>query len=161
MELRDYLEIGAKKAGSLTALGKMLDISQPNMSHCKAHRARLPIEAVIQLADFINADLRAVIAANELATEKKEAKRRFWSPFVEHARAASFALILTIATVTNFVTPTPAQAAPILETKTPTLCIMLNRKRKLKQRHLLRRIQFLIESIIANFTFWPLKRQTI
>ena len=77
MLLRDYIDQGAIKAGSLTALGKMLDMSQPNLSHAKAMKKALPAKAVVQLAEFINADLKAVIAANELATEKDEAKRAF------------------------------------------------------------------------------------
>ncbi len=113
MELRDLLELGAKKAGSLTALGKILDMSQPRMSHCKAHKERLPSDAVVRLSDYLGIDLKVVMAANELATEKKEEKRRFWSPFVEHARAA--AVLVAVASVTNFVTPTPAEAAPILD----------------------------------------------
>lgn len=79
MELRDYIEAGAKKAGSLTALGKFLDISQPTISGVKAHKRGLPIDLCIKLADFIEADRIAVISANELATEKKEEKREFWS----------------------------------------------------------------------------------
>ena len=113
MELRDLLELGAKKAGSLTALGKILDVSQPNMSHAKAHKARLPADAVVRLSDYLGIELRIVMAANELATEKKEEKRRFWSPFVEHARAATFAIAVTSACVTSFVSPTPAEAAPL------------------------------------------------
>ena len=45
MELCDYIEIGSEKAGSLTALGKMLDLSQPNMSSVKANKRALPIDA--------------------------------------------------------------------------------------------------------------------
>ncbi|EKE17726.1 MAG: hypothetical protein ACD_10C00302G0002 [uncultured bacterium] len=78
MQLREYIEAGAKKAGSLTALGKLLDMSQPNMSHAKAGKQSLTTAAAVQLADYIGADLRAVIAANELVTEKKEEKRAFW-----------------------------------------------------------------------------------
>lgn len=153
MELRDYIEIGATKAGSLTALGKLLDMSQPRMSHCKAHKERLPIEAVVKLADYIGTDLRALIAANELVTEKKEEKRRFWSPFVEHAKAASFALALTIALVANFVTPTPAEAAQILEVATRTLCIMLSLWLwNSEQSELIRRIKHVKEALIARLT---------
>lgn len=108
MQLKDYIEEGAKKAGSLTALGLLLGMSQPNLSHCKAMKKALPAKAVVQLADYIGADLKAVIAANELVTEKDEAKRAFWFPFVENARAAGIALALAI--VTNFVTPSPAEA---------------------------------------------------
>lgn len=124
MELRDYLEIGATKAGSLTALGKILDVSQPNMSHAKAHKAKLPLDAVTRLADYINADLKTLLAANELVTEKKEEKRAYWRPFVEHARAAAIALAMTILSVTGFLTPTPAEAAPVLQSQTGTICIM-------------------------------------
>lgn len=111
MLMKEFIEAGATKAGSLTALGKMLDISQPDMSNAKAMKKPLPAKAIVQLAEFIEADLRAVIAANELVTEKDEKKRAFWSPFVQHAKAASFALVFSL--VTNFVTPSPAEAAPI------------------------------------------------
>lgn len=79
MELRDYIEIGATKAGSLTALGKILGMSQPDMSHAKAHKIGITLAGAVKLADYINADRFAVIIANELATEKKEEKRAFWS----------------------------------------------------------------------------------
>lgn len=108
MQLKDYIEEGAKKAGSLTALGLMLGMSQPHISACKGHRRPLTVKAAVQLADYIGADLKAVIAANELVTEKDEAKRAFWFPFVERAKAAGIALGLAI--VTNFVTPSPAEA---------------------------------------------------
>ena len=89
MKMREYLELGAEKAGSLTALGKILDLSQPNISAVKAHRRSLSIDAAVKLADYIEADLKAVIAANELITERKEEKRQFWMPFVSEKRAAA------------------------------------------------------------------------
>lgn len=109
MQLRDYIEQGATKAGSLTALGKMLDMSQPTISAAKAHRRPLTNKACFQLADFIGADLKAVIAANELVTEKDEEKRAFWFPFVQIVRTVLAALALGI--VTNFATPSPANAS--------------------------------------------------
>ena len=83
MELRDYIDAGTKKAGSLTALGKILDVSQPNMSHAKAHKAKLPLDAVTRLADYITTDLKTLLAANELVTEKKEEKRAYWMHFAQ------------------------------------------------------------------------------
>ena len=106
MELRDYIKIGSEKAGSLTALGKMLDLSQPNMSHAKAMKKALPIDAAIKLADYIGADLRSVIAANELVTEKKEEKKNYWMQFVKSANAA---IMIVALTVTTFMT-TPEKA---------------------------------------------------
>lgn len=79
MQLLDYLDAGIKKAGSLTALGFKLGLSQPRMSKVKAKVEHLPLDAAIKLADYIEADRIAVISANELATEKKEEKREFWS----------------------------------------------------------------------------------
>lgn len=156
MELKDYLEIGAKKAGSLTALGKYLDMSQPTISGAKAHKRPLTTKAAVQLANYIGEDVTAVIAANELVTEKDESKRAFWSLFVEHARAASVALALTL--VTNFLTPTQAEAATNRNSHPETVYIMSNRTR---QRHsekpqLLRRvwngIERLLEALQAILT---------
>ena len=101
MELRDYIEIGSEKAESLTALGKMLDLSQPNMSSVKANKRALPIDAAMKLADYIGADLRSVIAANELVTEKKEEKKNYWMQFVKSANAA---IMIVALSVTTFVT---------------------------------------------------------
>lgn len=119
MELRDLLERGAEKAGSLTALGLMLGISQPNMSHAKAHKTPLPIDAICRLAKFIEMDLDKAIAANELITEKKEAKREFWKGLL--ARAASFmiAALLTLSGVT-FIMTGEAKAQEIQGVKTAT-----------------------------------------
>ena len=79
MMMKNYIEEGAKKAGSLTALGRILGISQPDMSNAKAMKKPIPAKAVVQLAEYIKADLKLVIAANELVTEKDEEKRQFWS----------------------------------------------------------------------------------
>jgi len=79
MELRDYIEAGAKKAGSVAALARLLGMVQQPMNEAKHHRRPLPLDAAIKLADYIEADRIAVISANELATEKKEEKREFWS----------------------------------------------------------------------------------
>ncbi|MDR2187712.1 MAG: hypothetical protein LBE62_06620 [Azonexus sp.] len=78
MNLSEYINEGAKKAGSLTGLGTMLGIEQRNMTSAKAQRRGLPNDACVRLADYIGADRLEVIAANELATEKKPEKRQFW-----------------------------------------------------------------------------------
>lgn len=78
MDLAHYLEEGIKKAGTLTALGFQLGMSQPRMSKVKSKVEHLPLDAAIKLADYIGADRIAVISANELATEKKPEKREFW-----------------------------------------------------------------------------------
>lgn len=161
MELRDYIEMGTRKAGNLTALGKILDVSQPNMSHSKAQKKPLPIDAVVKLAEYLNCDLKGLIAANELVSEKKEEKRRFWSPFVENAKAASFALALTIALVTNFVTPTQANASERGISTPNTLYYVKSVIKYLKQRHLFRSMQMFVKTLFSPLTMRIFENQPI
>lgn len=145
MELRDYIDQGAKKAGSVSALARQLGLLQQSMNEAKHHRRQLPLDSAVKLADYIEADRIAVIAANELATEKKAEKQAFWRPFAQNAKAASIALVLT--SVTFFVTPTPTEAAQVKDMPIRSICIMLSRRyqRYLKQGHLLRAIGILFE----------------
>ena len=121
MELRDYIEIGSEKAGSLTALGIYLGHGQGNMSHFKSGRTPLPIEDCVKLADYIDADRFDVIAAAKFASAKNEEKKNYWMQFV---KAANAAIMIVVLGVTNFVTPSPAEAAPLTQTMRQIICIM-------------------------------------
>lgn len=154
MELRDYLEIGAEKAGSVAALARILGLTREATTQAKSHKRKLPTDAVFKLADYIDAEVKPLTAANELVTEKDAEKQAYWRPFVEHARAASVALILTIALVLNLLTPTPAKAAPVLKVPHGTICIMLTRHaasflEKLKLHRLLKVLEEAIMSLLA------------
>jgi hypothetical protein len=157
MELRELLELGAQKAGNLTALGRQLGLAQQTMDAAKRHKRPLPVAAAVQLADYIGADRIEVIAANELATEKDEKKRAYWAPFVEHARAASVALTLAIAT--NFATPPPAEAAPML--KVAHERFVLCQIRRLKQRHLFRSLKLVLEAFVAHLSPWATQPEPV
>lgn len=85
MQLNDYIEAGAAKAGSVAALARIIGSTREIASAAKSLKRPLPLDAVIKLADYIEADRIAVISANELVTEKKPEKRDFWS----HLLAAS------------------------------------------------------------------------
>jgi len=126
MELRDYIEAGVKAKGSVTALADHLGIGPNNITGAKAHRRGLPADACMKLSKLLGVPFETVIAASELATERKEEKRAFWLPFVTNqkdlARLASYALILSI--VTNFVTPTSAEASPLQGCRAERVCIM-------------------------------------
>ena len=123
MRLKNYIEIGAEKAGSLTSLGKLLDLSQPQISATKAGKRALPAMAVVKLADYIQEDVKNVIAANELITEKKEEKIRYWNSIMQKA---SGAMAMVLLAVTFIVTPTPSEAAQTLKNDNSMICIMLN-----------------------------------
>jgi len=113
MELRDYIEAGLLKKSTVSELADYLVVAATSIADAKAHRRGLPAVACVKLSDLLNVDLKTIIAASELATERKEAKRAFWLPFVTNARditkLASYVMILGI--VTNFVTPSPAEAS--------------------------------------------------
>ena len=109
MQLHEIIENGAKKANSVAELARIIGVTREAASAAKSHKRPLPTDAAVKLAQYLEIDPLAVIAANELATEKKEEKRAFWHPFVEHAKAASIALTLSM--VTTFVTPSPAEAS--------------------------------------------------
>lgn len=106
MELKDYIDMAAKKAGNLTALGKMLDLSQPNISNIRAHRKALPDKQLVQLAEYLEIPEIELIRANNIAMGKHV---DFWTTWGKAAGICAFSL------VTFFVTPSPAEAAPIQE----------------------------------------------
>ncbi len=126
MELRDYIEIGISKFGTITKLAEELGLQRESLSAAKAHRRGLPAYAISKLARILEIDPQVVTAASELVTERNEEKRRYWLPFVTNAqnfgKMASYALILGI--VTNFVTAYPAEAAPVLNFASLAFCIM-------------------------------------
>lgn len=79
MTLTDYIEAGAKKAGSVAELARIIGATREITSAAKSMKRPVPLDCAIKLADYIEADRIAVISANELATEKKPEKRDFWS----------------------------------------------------------------------------------
>jgi transcriptional regulator with XRE-family HTH domain len=127
MDLRDYIEEGQRRHKSLKELAVYLGVTPNSLTDAKAHRRSLSASACVKLSDLLNVDLREIIAASELATERKEEKRAFWLPFVKSAQIGKIAgLTLILAVVTNFVTPSPAEAAPMLEVTRHVVCIMLS-----------------------------------
>lgn len=125
MELRDYIECGIKVKGGIHPLADYLGLQRQHVTNAKAHQRGLPNDACIKLARLITTDPLAVIAASELATEKKPERREFWLSFgnpAKTARVAGIAIICLI--VTNFVTTTPAEAASIQDRGNFMLCIM-------------------------------------
>lgn len=79
MTLRDYIEAGLKLKGTGRALAEALGIGSNELSDAKGHRRGLPNHACVKLATLINIEPLTIIAASELATEKKDDKREFWS----------------------------------------------------------------------------------
>jgi len=126
MELRDYINLGIVEFGTISALAEELGLQRESLSAAKHHRRGLPAYAIAKLSEILEIDPLVLMAASELVTERNEEKRGYWLPFViEHAniaRIASYVLILSV--VTNFVTATNAEAAPLLTLAPGIVCIM-------------------------------------
>ena len=122
MEMKTYIEMGEKLAGSQIELAKILDIKPNYLSMVKSHQRGLPDALCLQLADFINVDRLEVIAASNLITEKDEKKRKlFESCFTRAATVAAAALIFAGSSMTY----SPAQAQ-YQKTGVNSIYIMLN-----------------------------------
>lgn len=125
MTLRDYIDAGITAKNGREQLANYLGIAANTVTDAKAHRRGLPNDACIKLARLIEIDPLAIIAASELATEKKPERREFWLSFGNPAKSARLAgTALFLAIVTNFVTPNSAEAAPIQGFTAQRLCIM-------------------------------------
>ena len=93
MELRNYIEAGIEKCGSVISLAKQLGQHETTITNAKAHRRGLPNYACVVLADLIGVERIEVIAASELVTEKHEERRAVWLPFVQMAEARRLAAL--------------------------------------------------------------------
>lgn len=105
MTLREFIDSASKIAGDQKRLAEKLGVVPQDLTGAKAGRRGLPNDACVKLAQITGADPLEVIAASELATEKKPEKRAFWESY--QARAACMAIALT---ALNVATPSPAEA---------------------------------------------------
>lgn len=126
MELRDYIEIGIKKFGSVQALADAIGLDRSSLSLAKSHKRGIPAYGIAKLSEVLAIDPKIITAASELVTERNEAKRAYWLPFVTNApnmtQLAKFALILTV--VGSIASPTPSEAAQNKEVTQEAFCIM-------------------------------------
>ena len=121
--LKELIERAEKAAGGQKQLALKIGQSESNIRGAKAGVRGLPVYACVMIADLIGEERITVIAASELITEKKEERRKVWSPFVKHAAAlAGLTVILNM-------TPAPAEATPVLKTS-PELCILCQMLRR-------------------------------
>lgn len=114
MELRNFIEVAEKKAGTQKELANYLEITASYIRNIKACKSGLPDALCIKLADYIGADRLEVIAASNLVTEKDEKKRKlFESCFQKVASVAAVAII-------TFILSLPLQA-PVHAASTQSL----------------------------------------
>jgi hypothetical protein len=120
MKFKTYIERAEKTAGSQTALAALLGQSPSRLRDAKSGQRGLPVAVCYQIAELIGEDERYVVAASELVTEKKPERRAILLPFVRGIASVVLAIVIFN------VTPTPSQAAPMLDKSLITLYIMSN-----------------------------------
>lgn len=100
MDMKEFIEIGQRKAGNQAKLAKYLEISDRYIRLVKEGKRGLADDVCIKLADYIGADRLEVIAASNLVTEKDDRKRKiFESCFKQVASVAGIALVTSILTL--------------------------------------------------------------
>lgn len=157
MELRDYIELGSTKAGSLTALSKLLDLTQPQLSTMKAHGRPMPDKQIVLLSELIDVPVTELIRANNIAMGKHV---DFWTTW---GKAASIA---ALGIVTTFVTPSPVQAHQTEASQNHDLYYGKSATPAAsKKRQLIRAMKQAIEGVIvriaATFKAWIAQPQAI
>lgn len=104
-ELKGLIERAEVAAGSQKELGLILGINPSNIRNAKAGQCGIPSYACVIIAEMIGEKDITVIAASELATEKKADRRKVWEKKLE-----ALAATVMIAVVTTVATPSPAEA---------------------------------------------------
>lgn len=122
MDFDGLMTLGIAKAGNATELGKVIDLTQQQLSNIRAGRKPLPDPSAAKLAIYLDIRLGEVMAAAKFFYAKTEEEKAIWRPFVLHAKAASVALAAS--SVILFLTPSPAEAAQSLKGSSPTMYIM-------------------------------------
>lgn len=111
MDIKNYIEIGEKKAGKQIELARILGISDSYIRIVKTGRRGFPVEVCIELARYIGEDEIKVVAASQLVTEKDGRKRKiFESCFKNTDKAASIAMAAIVISVLTFAPMKPIQA---------------------------------------------------
>lgn len=134
MDTQELLDRVKVKLGVDTdyKLAKKLDIPDARISEYRNGK-RVPNNyAIAKFAKVLEVDPWTLVREIEAQTEKNPARREFW-------RKAAVFLLGGFLNVNLLMTPTPAEAAPIINKSLNALYIMLNIKRHirwLKQRFL-------------------------
>lgn len=101
MNLKKYIEMGEKAAGSQQKLAKHLTINDGNLRKAKRGGTTLPDATCIKLAHLIHEEPIHVIAASNLVTEKNEERRKLFESCMASIAIAAFAVVLLFNTTTS------------------------------------------------------------
>jgi len=109
MKMKTYIEMAEKKAGKQAELAKYLNVRYTTIGLVKSGKRGLPEALCIKLADFIEVNPLAVIAASNLITEKDEERRKIFENCL--SKVASLTSITLLIGVISIMTPPTANAS--------------------------------------------------
>jgi plasmid maintenance system antidote protein VapI len=115
--LKYLLDLQEKLSLNDTAFAHRLGITQPAISNLKAGRRMMENELCVKVAMELGVNPVEVIMAADMDRAERSGHHSVWEDFLRRtqAKAAASVLIgtLTAASVINFLTPSPAEAAPV------------------------------------------------
>ena len=108
-----------------TELAEFLGVKQNTISQYRHAKGFMSNEVCLKVAAGLDMDSPLpVIMAADMDRAEKTGQQSLWEVFLPRMAGVSAALLLGI--VTNFVTPSPAQAAPALENGANAVYLMSN-----------------------------------
>ncbi|UEP46584.1 transcriptional regulator [Burkholderia sp. B21-005] len=135
MKIGELLDAAKRKQGSLGSVAKQMDIEQSRLSKWRAGLLKPDAAQVMLLAEMAGLPPFETLAQIEQELDAKNAS--VWARALGNLRAAGVAATVILglsiysitprnasAAVTNFVTPSPADAAPNMKNGGKTLLIM-------------------------------------
>jgi DNA-binding XRE family transcriptional regulator len=123
-----YLEkLQEKSKLNDTDLAKKLGVTQPAISNIKAGRRVMDDEVCLAIALQLDINPMEVIGAACIDRAEKSGQKSLWEVFMTrtaNVKSAGVSAALIFAVVSIFMTPTPANAAPILKAENCSIYIM-------------------------------------
>jgi len=128
MRVEKYLDEAIKRHGLKNdrALAEELGLVHSAISHYRTGRRSMDNEVCLRVAQLLDMDNpMPIIMAADMDRAERAGQRSLWevfSPRMAHSGLVALLVSLGLG-VTNFVTPSPAEAAPLSHSSAPnTLC---------------------------------------
>ncbi|MBR7780235.1 helix-turn-helix domain-containing protein [Undibacterium rugosum] len=110
-----------------SGLAKLLNITQPAISQYKAGKRVMDDETCLAIALQLDINPMEVIGAACIDRAEKSGQKSLWEVFMTrtaNVKSAGVSAALVFAIVSIFLTPSPANAAPILKAENCSIYIM-------------------------------------
>lgn len=113
MDMKEFIEMGEKKAGSQKELAEYLGTRYTTLVAVKAGKKSLTTALCIKLGRYIDVDELEVIAASNLIIEKDAERRKIFESCIKKtSQAACLGIVVALSLI---MTPSTAHAASLNE----------------------------------------------